>query len=860
MSRLGPIFRKIAMRRSRAVLLLLIILITHLLVASHIQNTPIKQYIANNVPIPQLKHLLLATDREHNGNDFDTLVVNYMQQQQQLQQQLQGASLDSLDEKTKQQFKVTQQVFEATTYTNDALFYTINIPPKEQIPPLQPFDPRYTFGLLLRHINSKLNSQDALQQQLLGIPVFHWNDYLDMSAMEEYIFSLEKQDCSYFDRTGKNNQRNQREMLFKPEKYCVTDEDIDQILSTPEEQAKYTQDTLAGFRRIQEGRQSSLYTNTGFHIFAPTGRNKKSLRPILARSYLNDFMQLPLTLTFLLPGSKSIQVDITQQQQQQRMKLKDSDLFQQGVININDEITALAAKLPTRNKHPALQKELIHDQFVDTTTQIIKSLESTPKLNHTDKNYLHALKTSIQEHDPPKYFNEAYIVRREAHFAQGGHYDWRFFNGIVNDTPRQSISINAVLQAFLRLTTQYELTTWIAHGSLLSWYWNGLQFPWDSDVDVQMPIVDLHRLSQLFNQTIVVDLGSDLSKELRFGRFFLDSSTFISYRAKGNGRNNIDARFIDLDTGLYIDITGLAVSDMPTPPRYQFLISKDQKKELQSPLQKNEFLQIYNCRNAHFSKLQEISPLRLNLVQGEIGYIPNDFESMLHVEYKAKGTSSTLFAEHVYLPKLRIWVPKLSVLRYVTKGGKTDGEGRLQKISEGDTNLIVVNLTDDEYIEFLYLNEPVLRDFIATHKVTMAHNEELRNLIKRESSIKKFLKENADIYKFGSGHHDMDGGGGGGGSVIDDETLERKRASLQLDYFVDQVRNAQGGYDFNAEVMKVNGKVNEYANKLKSQRDPRDVGFVEKMKNGILKKSDKKEKQKDKKSSKKNEKKQKKEK
>lgn len=247
------------------------------------------------------------------------------------------------------------------------------------------------------------------------------------------------------------------------------------------------------------------------------------------------------------------------------------------------------------------------------------------------------------------------------------------------------------------------------------------------------------------------------------------------------------------------------------------------------------------------------------MVQGEIGYIPNDFESMLHVEYKAKGTSSTLFAEHVYLPKLRIWVPKLSVLRYVTKGGKTDGEGRLQKISEGDTNLIVVNLTDDEYIEFLYLNEPVLRDFIATHKVTMAHNEELPNLIKRESSIKKFLKENADIYKFGSGHHDMDGGGGGG-SVIDDETLERKRASLQLDYFVDQVRNAQGGYDFNAEVMKVNGKVNEYANKLKSQRDPRDVGFVEKMKNGILKKSDKKEKQKDKKSSKKNEKKQKKEK
>ena len=34
------------------------------------------------------------------------------------------------------------------------------------------------------------------------------------------------------------------------------------------------------------------------------------------------------------------------------------------------------------------------------------------------------------------------------------------------------------------------------HGPLLSWYWNGLLFPYDNDIDIQMPIDELVNLAK----------------------------------------------------------------------------------------------------------------------------------------------------------------------------------------------------------------------------------------------------------------------------------------------------------------------------------------------------------------------------
>ena len=57
------------------------------------------------------------------------------------------------------------------------------------------------------------------------------------------------------------------------------------------------------------------------------------------------------------------------------------------------------------------------------------------------------------------------------------HYDTRFFKGLVGDEERQ-ITLRAMIRAYLLLFENFQLETWIAHGTLLGWYWNAKILPW----------------------------------------------------------------------------------------------------------------------------------------------------------------------------------------------------------------------------------------------------------------------------------------------------------------------------------------------------------------------------------------------
>lgn len=55
-------------------------------------------------------------------------------------------------------------------------------------------------------------------------------------------------------------------------------------------------------------------------------------------------------------------------------------------------------------------------------------------------------------------------------------------------TIEQSLTLHRLIRTWLSFTRKTGITTWIAHGSLLSWYWNGIAFPWDNDIDVQVQL------------------------------------------------------------------------------------------------------------------------------------------------------------------------------------------------------------------------------------------------------------------------------------------------------------------------------------------------------------------------------------
>lgn len=53
-----------------------------------------------------------------------------------------------------------------------------------------------------------------------------------------------------------------------------------------------------------------------------------------------------------------------------------------------------------------------------------------------------------------------------------GHYDTRFFHGVVSYDERTD-TLTHMIRAYLGFFRENNLETWIAHGTLLGWWWNG---------------------------------------------------------------------------------------------------------------------------------------------------------------------------------------------------------------------------------------------------------------------------------------------------------------------------------------------------------------------------------------------------
>lgn len=755
------------MRRSRGVLLVVSIVVFNLIVLSLFQFTPIDDYVIGNKYIDSIKQLLIKYQPDSPSSLFsswslsnDAAFALSMNHEKEISFHNEVATAVDKDKSS----NALYDQLDSTT-TKASQFDIIDIP--NDIPlAYQPFDPRFTLGLLLKYVNEQDN-------RVLELPSFHWSDFVDMSPLENQLFhntnnldnnQQERLNCKDFDATKKNPRINQKNMLLPTQQYCIDDDQIDTILNDQELYSKYDSYVI---EQLKEIKQQNSPISIGFHIFNFPGRNAKKYRPILGKAYVYEFMKNPSTLTMLLPTTDQEQQGLQMMyqmpvNQQTRNKISNTNqIFKLGItIDLKQELNKLInSNKPEKLTTLTYEKHLSHDSFVDNTPAIIMSMEQQSQaqpLNQTDTNYLNTLKFSLLYENPEKYFHEANILTREANFALGGHYDWRFMNGIINNTPQLTVSINQLIKSWFRLTNQFGLNTWIAHGSLLSWYWNGLQFPWDSDIDVQMPIMDLHKLSRHLNQSVIVDFGHDINN-IRLGRYFLDCSSIISQRTRGNGNNNIDARFIDMDTGLYIDITGLALSNTKAPARFNKLLHlspnngelarENSRDATISELTRNEFLQVYNCRNNHFTRLEELSPIRLSLVEGEFGYIPNEFESILKTEYNEKSINNKDYNGFVFLPKLRIWVKKKPIINFVAaKEEKEQQQEQQQQQQQNESpkktiSIITIDLSDEEYSQYLLENQSELISYLITSNVTLFHQDELVHYFNGRSAKSLFFTE-----------------------------------------------------------------------------------------------------------------------
>lgn len=212
------------------------------------------------------------------------------------------------------------------------------------------------------------------------------------------------------------------------------------------------------------------------------------------------------------------------------------------------------------------------------------------------------------------------------------HYDGRFASKPVPYEDKKT-HLMALLQTYLSTMNDIGAETWIMHGTLLGWWWNRKIMPWDSDVDVQISEGSMQYLADYYNMTVhhykLPGLSSGRDYMLEVNPHYRNAST-------ADRLNVIDARWIDTETGLFIDITTVHRNETDGGMLY----SKDR----------------------HHYREKDIFPLRESVFENTPVRIPYAYSELLEEEYGPAALTETFFERHAFDRERMEWVP----LRYVT--------------------------------------------------------------------------------------------------------------------------------------------------------------------------------------------------
>ena len=160
--------------------------------------------------------------------------------------------------------------------------------------------------------------------------------------------------------------------------------------------------------------------------------------------------------------------------------------------------------------------------------------------------------------------------------------------------------------------------TWIIHGTLLGWWWNRKSLPWDSDVDVQMTATTVGFLASYYNMTVHM---------YKRKQYMLEINPRYTDGSFEDKLNVIDGRWIDMQTGLFIDITAVRVK---AGTRGEVLASKDKHEE----------------------STWDLFPLRESLFEGMPVKVPYNYVELLQREYGRKALTTLEHSGYVLAARL----------------------------------------------------------------------------------------------------------------------------------------------------------------------------------------------------------------
>lgn len=608
------------------------------------------------------------------------------------------------------------------------------------------YDPRFTLAMYLSEMKHQYlqkgvkRGRGRAQSSPITLP-FHWADWMDLTLLNEDLLKPvgERISCAYI-RLLTNNDP-------EPSYFCYDNEKL-----TDEEVAK------TGFLRHQL---------PGFVIHSHSSHDDRpfnDIRVLEARSYALTNLPRPFRVVILngpSQGGGTYEFEVDQVANQ---RLATLDMVQKyfenshigtlglnegSILNIDhtkeyvdlvkrvsarhlaaeDDVLGMYKTLHQKDKKALRELELPEKLFSyprELVAEQIAYYEAQDKglLLVGAQNYFEGLQESTKYDgtNEPTYFKMA-VIRidddRNRDREWGWHYDWRFFLGALNYdrvgwtaqelVVRTNIILDRLFRNWSRFAEEKGIVSWIMHGPLLSWYWDGLMFPFDVDIDIQMPVAELARLARDHNQTLVVEDPLE-----GYGKYLIDIGTYMHNRDILTTGNHIDGRFVDVDLGIYIDITAVAKSKANPPGEYE----NNDLAKISKP-NDNEDVEVYNDRRKHFYTRDQLLPLRYLMMGGVPTFIPHTITDRLIFEYLL-GLLAYEFQDWYFVLRLNLWLRKEQVAtafphyEVVNTDGSFDKERLLTRIS---------SMTDDEALRLLR-DDAILVEYYLTKDLTDLHTQE----------------------------------------------------------------------------------------------------------------------------------------
>jgi hypothetical protein len=273
--------------------------------------------------------------------------------------------------------------------------------------------------------------------------------------------------------------------------------------------------------------------------------------------------------------------------------------FSKGIARLEDSIRAAVYNLSHR------RKRFIVVLFALATALILYLLifNASPATPHV----------SVTPVTGQQYFHQSPI---------SSHLDLRFSADRSADTPLPPDVLSNLIRSFVVTTRELGVTPWLSHGTLLGWFWGRKFLPWNMGAEMHISLQDLTHLAVNYNVTRFTYEEYHTTYLLDINPFYIDRTENRNLR----DNNRIDARWIDVDTGLFIDVTAVELSSGK--------VNDDSRGKKKMWLK---------AKDGHIYASKHVYPLQKSYFEGVDCYVPQAVAILLAQEYGKNALSSKIF-------------------------------------------------------------------------------------------------------------------------------------------------------------------------------------------------------------------------